>query len=123
VTAVSEAAPTPPGVRWAAVGVVVEGVAALAVGVVLAVVGLLSFSVWGFLVLLGVAVAGAGVALLRGVRGARGPAVVVQLLMLGVAYYAAVPSERPAFGFPVAVVAVAVLVGLLSRAGREWAAS
>lgn len=121
MTDVSE--PPPAAVRWAAAGVLLEALAALGVGVVLAWVGVLSFAVWGFLVLLGVAILAAGAALLRGARGARGPAVVVQLLLLGVAYYAAVPSARPEWGFPAALLAAAVLAGLLSRPGRDWAAA
>ena len=110
-------------VRGAAVGVLLEGLVALVGAVALAVTGVLTFSVWGFLALVGVGVGAAGLALLRGVRGARGPAVVTQLLLLGVAYYAAVPSERPAWGLPAAVLAALVLVGLLCRAGREWSGS
>lgn len=83
----------------------------------------LTFSVWGFLVLLGAGIAVAGVALLRGRRGARGPSLVVQLLTLGCAFYAAVPSGRPEWGVPVMLLAGAVLAGLISRPARDWAAS
>jgi hypothetical protein len=107
-------------VRLAGVGVVVEGVAGVVVAVVMAVAGL-TFSVWGFVALLGLAVGAAGVALLRGVRGARGPSLVTQLLALGCAFYAAVPSGRPEWGVPVMVVAVAVLYGLLCAPARAWA--
>ncbi len=77
--------------------------------------------VWAFVVLLGAGVAAIGVALARGARGARGPVLVVQLLGLGVAYYAGVTSGRPEWGVPIAVVCVAVLAGILTRAGRDWA--
>ena len=113
---------TPPRpVRLAALGVLAEGVAGLVVVVLMVVAGL-TFSVWGFVALLAVAVTAAGVALLSGQRGARGPALVVQLIVIGCAFYAAVPSGRPDWGVPVLVLAAAVLAGLLSRPAREWAA-
>ena len=94
---------------------IVGGVVGVVVG------GLATLSVWGFVVLLGLGFGGAGTALLRGVRGARGPAVVSQLLLLGVAFYAAVPSGQPTWGVPLALVAAGVLLGLLGREGRAWA--
>lgn len=111
----------PLGVRLAGVGVVVEGAAVLVAGVAVLLAGG-GFGVWGFLVLFGAAVAAVGVALLASRRGARSPAVVVQLLGLGVAFYAAVPSQRPEWGVPGALLAVAVLVGLLAGPARAWAA-
>ena len=114
-----EAAPV--GVRLAGLGVAVEGVAVLVGGVAVLVVGG-GFGVWGFLVLAGAAVTAVGAALLLGRRGARSPAVVAQLLTLGVAFYATVPSARPEWGVPVAVLAAAVLAGLLAGPARAWAA-
>jgi len=111
---------TPRPVRLAALGVLTEGVAALVVAGLMVAAGL-TFSVWGFLVLLGGGVVVAGVALLRGQRGARGPALVVQLLTIGCAFYAAVPSGRPDWGVPVLILAAAVLAALISRPVREWA--
>ena len=115
--------PRPPRPVLLAAGVVVvQGLAAIVGGIVGVVVGgLATLNVWGFVVLLGLGFAGAGVALLRGVRGARGPAVVSQLLLLGVAFYAAVPSGQPGWGVPLALLAAGVLVGLLGREGRRWA--
>jgi hypothetical protein len=63
------------------------------------------------------------VALIRGQRGARGPALVAQLITLGCAFYAAVPSGRPEWGVPVALAALLVLVALLCRPARAWAES
>jgi hypothetical protein len=71
--------------------------------------------------LTGVAVLAVGVLLVRGVRGARTPAVVVQLLLAGVAWYAAGPSGQPAYGVPVGVVCVLALVLLLGAPARRWA--
>ena len=97
-----------------------EGLALFVGGIVLlALEG--TVAVWGFVILLGAGVAAAGVALARGTRGARGPVVVAQLIGLGVAFYAGVTSSRPDLGAPLAVVCVAVLAGVLSRAGRDWA--
>jgi hypothetical protein len=111
---------TPRPVRLAALGVLTEGVVALVVAALMVAAGV-TFSVWGFLVLLGVGITAAGVALLRGARGARGPSIVVQLLTLGCAFYAAVPSGRPDWGVPVLLLAAAVLAALISRPAREWA--
>jgi hypothetical protein len=45
----------------------------------------------------------------------------MQLLGLGIAFYAGVTSGRPELGVPIAVVCVAILAGVLTRAGRDWA--
>lgn len=97
-----------------------EGLALVVIGAVLLVL-LGTPQVWAFVLLLGVGIAAAGIALARGARGARGPVVVAQLIGLGVAFYAGVTSGRPDLGVPVAVVCVLVLAGVLTRAGRDWA--
>jgi len=61
-----------------------------------------------------------GVSLVRGRHSARGPALVAQILLLGVAWYAAGPSSRPAYGVPVAVFCVAVLVLLCCPPAVHW---
>jgi hypothetical protein len=104
----------------AALVTALEGLALVAVGVVLLVLEGTP-QVWAFVVLLGLGIGAAGIALARGTRGARGPVVVAQLLGLGVAFYAGVTSGRPEWGAPIAVVCVAVLAGILTRAGRDWA--
>jgi len=75
----------------------------------------------GYFAVLGGAVLAVGVALLRGGRWARTPALVVQLLLLGVAWYAAGPSGRPEYGVPVGVVCLAVGAALLTPRARAWA--
>jgi hypothetical protein len=75
----------------------------------------------GYFALLGGGVLAVGIALLRGHRWARTPALVVQLLLLGVAWYAAGPSGRPEYGVPIGMVCVAVAVTLLSSPARAWA--
>lgn len=111
----------PPAVRLAGAAVTLGGVAVLVGGVAL-VAAAAPFAVWGFFALLGLGVGAVGVTLGLGHRGARGPAVVVALLALGVAFYAAVPSGRPEWGVPGALVAAAVLAALLSGPARAWAA-
>lgn len=112
---------TPPRpVRLAALGVLGEAAVGVVVTVLLAGAGV-SFAVWGFVALLALVLAVVAVALLRGERGARGPALVAQLLTIGCAFYAAVPSQRPEWGFPVLVAAAAVLYGLLCAPARAWA--
>lgn len=95
----------------AAVGVLVSG----STGPTL----VLATAVWfaGF----GVALLAVGVSLVRGRRGARTPAIVAQILLLGVAWYAAGPSSQPAFGVPAAILCVAVLVLLLCPPSLRWA--
>lgn len=63
-----------------------------------------------------------GVNLVRGRHGARSPAVVAQLLLLGVCWYAAGPSSQPAYGVAAAVFCVGVLVLLFCPAALRWAA-
>jgi hypothetical protein len=72
------------------------------------------------LALFGAIVMAAGVLLTLGRRGARTPAIVTQLLLLGVCWYAAVPSSRPAYGIPAAAYCVAVLVLLFCPPALRW---
>jgi peptidoglycan/LPS O-acetylase OafA/YrhL len=118
-------------VRGAGLIVAVQGVAALAVAVLLMLRGIagadqrvvngLGTAVW-FVLVGGVVLAG-GRALMRGKRWGRGLAVVTQLLLLPVAWYLAVGSHQPAFGIPVGIVALTVLILLFSPAAVRWAAA
>ena len=120
--------PTP--VRGAGLIVAVQGAAALVVAAVLVVRGLagadqrvvngLGTAVW--FVLAGGGVLAAGRALVVGKRWGRGLAVFTQLLLLPVAWYLAVGSHQPAFGIPLGILAVTVLVLLFSPAAVRWAA-
>jgi hypothetical protein len=74
----------------------------------------------GFFALMAAGVIGFGVALVLGKRGARSPAVVIELLLVGIAGYATVPSSRPEYGIPVAVVCLVVLYLLLNPRARAW---
>jgi len=75
----------------------------------------------GFFAVMAAAVIGFGAALVFGKRGARSPAVLIELLLLGIAGYATGPSSRPEYGIPVAVLCLVVLYLLLNTRGREWA--
>ena len=120
----------PVTVRRAGAIVAVEGVAALAVAVVLVIRGFTGadqrvvngFGTAVWFVIIGGGVLAAGWALYTGRRWGRGLAVVAQLLLLPVAWYVAVGSHRPEFGIPVAVVAFATLVLLFSPSALRWAA-
>ncbi len=57
-----------------------------------------------------------------GKRWGRGLAVFTQLLLLPVAWYAAVGSHRPVFGIPLALVALVTLGLLFSGPAVRWAA-
>ena len=121
-------APAP--VRGAGFVVAVQGAAALVVAAVLVVRGLagadqrvvngLGTAVW--FVVVGGGVLAAGRALVVGKRWGRGLAVFAQLLLLPVAWYLAVGSHQPAFGIPLGIVALTVLVLLFSPAAVRWAA-
>ena len=116
---------TPATVRAAGVIVGLQGLGGLAFAVaVLVQPGVLRasdrYGEAAFFALLAAAVGGFGIALVLGKRGARSPVVVIQLLLLGIAGYATVPSSRPEYGIPVAVVCVVVLYLLLNSRARDW---
>lgn len=75
----------------------------------------------GYFVILSACVIAVAVGLLLGRRWARTPAAVLQLLLLGIAWYAIGPSGRIGAGSAVAALAVVVLVLLFSSTGRAWA--
>lgn len=75
----------------------------------------------GYFAVLGGGVLAVGIALLRGHRWARSPALVVQLLLIGVAWYAAGPSGRPEYGVPIGLVCLAAAGALLTARARAWA--
>lgn len=75
----------------------------------------------GYFAVLGGGVLACGVALVLGKQGARSPAVVVEILLLGVAWYAIGPSGQPLLGVPVAALSVLVLYLIFTARSREWA--
>jgi hypothetical protein len=110
--------------------VAVQGAAALVVAAVFLVrwlagadqrvVNGLGTAIW--FVLVGSGVLAAGWALVTGKRWGRGLAVFTQLLLLPVAWYLAVGSNRPAFGLPVGMVSLTALILLFTPAAVRWAA-
>ena len=120
--------PPPTSVRVAAVLVLVEAVALLAVAAGTGISGFRHGTVGTGVVLgqlayylvLAAALAGVAVGLLQGRRWARTPALVIQIITLGVGFYLAVPSGRLGWGVLVAAVAVVAGALLASRTATDW---
>ena len=74
----------------------------------------------GYFAILALAVLAAGIGLLRGKHWARTPALLLQLLLIGVAWYAFGPSGQLWIGLIIAVPSIAVLWLLFNREGRKW---
>lgn len=124
----AEPSPVPRTVRTAGVLVALQGVVPAVIVVALVVRAFtgapdittaLGTALWFAFV--AAALIAIGVALWRGQHGARTPAVVAQLLLLGVAWYAAGPSARPEFGVPGAVYCVGALILLFCAPTVRWA--
>lgn len=127
------ATPTPRTVRLAGVLTTVEAVVGLAFVVALVIraatgelggVGTFdrgqTYGEAGYYAALSAAVLAAGISLWRGKHWARTPALLLQLLLLGAAWYALGPSSRPLIGLGIAVLPVVILWCLFNRAGRVW---
>lgn len=125
--------PTPRSVRAAGVLTSLQGAVGLAFTVALLVrstsadlgqVGTLergeTFGEAGYYALLGAAVLAVGIGLWLGKHWARTPAFLMQLLLLGAAWYAIGPSGQLLVGLLIAVPAVAVVWLLFNREGRAW---
>lgn len=74
----------------------------------------------GWFGLISAGVLAAGLGLCFGKHWARTPALLLQLLLLGAAWYAMGPSDAPGVAFAIAVPAVVVLWLLFNRQGRTW---
>ncbi|HEY0449208.1 hypothetical protein [Actinophytocola sp.] len=122
------ASDAPPTIRGAGILVGLQGLTGIGFAVALLVRALGGASTEGnniygeagYFTVLGGGVVAVGVGLVLGKHWARSPAVVVELLLLGVAWYAAGPSGRPEYGVPVGVVCVVVLYLLFTVRSREW---
>src|SRR5882757_3927526 len=123
--------PAPATVRQAGVVVALEGAALAVVAVVLVVraIGgahekaISGYGTAAWYSVMGAGVIAAGWALWTGRRLGRGVAVFAQLLLLPVAWYIAVGSQRWAYGVPLALVAVGALVLLFSPSALQWASA
>lgn len=118
----------PRGVRIAGAIVGLQGLAGLGYAVTLVLHGLNAgpqpynpFGTAAYFGLLSAGVLAAGIGLLRSRRWARTPAVMVQLILLGVAWYAFGPSHQQTAGGALAVLCVAILVMLFTAEARAWA--
>jgi hypothetical protein len=121
--------PSPSTVRQAAVVVSLEGAVLVAVGVLLVVRHLAGvqdqpwlsgYGTAAWFAIMGAGVLAAGWALWTGRRWGRGIAVFAQLLLLPVAWYMGVGSQRWLFGIPVGLVALATLALLFSPSALQW---
>lgn len=125
VAATEPARTVPRTVRIAGVLVAVQGLAGIAF-----IVGVLAGGAQsmgsrlgeaGYFALLSAGVLAVAVGLLRGARWARTPAAVLEVLLIGVAYYALHGASRPEIGLPIAAYCVAVIVLLFTKQSRDWA--
>jgi hypothetical protein len=122
------ASDAPPTIRGAGILVGLQGLTGVGFAVALLVSAFGGDSATGnnifgevaYFVVLGGAVVAVGAALFLGRHWARGPSVVVELLLLGVAWYATGPSGRPAIGVPAGVLCIVVLYLLFTTRSREW---
>jgi hypothetical protein len=116
----------PGTVKAAGVLVGIEGLAGVAFAVILLVDGSSGpgrniYGEAGYFTVIFGGVLACGIGLLLGKRWARGPATAVQILLLGVSWYAIGPSSQPLLGAPVAILCVAVIVLLFRGSSRAWA--
>ncbi|GAA3844010.1 membrane protein [Saccharothrix violaceirubra] len=123
----SESKQVPVAVRVAGVFTAVEGLLGLGFAVALVV---RAFAVdepgkvlgeAAYFVVLCAGVLACGIGLVLGRRWARSPAIVVQLLLLGVAWYMYGPSARQLWGALLALYVVLVIGSLFTNPVRRWA--
>lgn len=120
--------PAPRQVRLAGALTALPGLAMLVFGVLLAVnagddpvmaAGNVAAEI-AYYVVLAAGVLVCAVALLLGKTWARSPSLVVNLVVIGVGWYATGPSGQPGFGVPVMLVGLAVVVLLFREPSRAW---
>ncbi len=120
---------SPRTVLGAGLLVCLQGLAGVVFAVLLVISGLSGSSSQGaniygeaaYFVVLAAGVLACGVGLVLGRHWARGPSIVLQLLLLGVSWYVIGPSGQPAYGIPIAALCAAVLVLLFLRPSVDWA--
>lgn len=121
-------AAAPQNVRVAGVLVALQGAVGVVFGVVLGVRALAGsgpavgygLAEAGFFLLIGAAVVAIGAALVRGYRGVRTPAIVVELLLLPVVYSLIGPSRQLLWGIVTGLVVVLTFLLLISDQSRRW---
>ena len=116
----------PPQIRVAGALVGLQGVAAVAFAILVGIqesmlpLGSVLGEV-GYFVVIGLVLAFIGAALFTGRRGARTPAIVIQLLLLPVVYSLIGPSRQVVLGILAGLYVVATFLLLISERSREWA--
>jgi hypothetical protein len=116
----------PPQIRVAGVLVGLQGVGALVFAVLVGIqdsmlpLGSVLGEV-GYYAVVGVALAFIGAALATGRRGARTPAIVIQLLLLPVVYSLIGPSRQLVLGVAAGIYVVTTFLLLISERSRAWA--
>ncbi|RZS34039.1 hypothetical protein EV193_110189 [Herbihabitans rhizosphaerae] len=121
----SAATEAPNTIRGAGILVALQGIAGIVFAVLLIVKapstpGVNPYGEAAYFTVIAGGVLACGIGLLLGKRWARSPAIVAELLLLGVALYAAGPSSRPEYGFPIGVLCVVALALLLGPKARDW---
>ena len=116
----------PPQIRVAGVLVGLQGLGALVFAILVGIqesmlpLGSVLGEV-GYFVVIGIALAFIGAALATGRRGARTPAIVIQLLLLPVVYSLIGPSRQLVLGVAAGIYVVATFLLLISERSRVWA--
>ena len=120
--------PAPRAVRIAGGLVAVEGLAGLAfaVAVLVRTFGVTTdrgnlFGEAGFFFIMAAAIVGVAVGLILGSRWARTPSVVLQILLIAVAWYAIGPTKLVVPAIITVAVCVATVVLLFTAPARAWA--
>jgi len=124
-----QASAAPPAVRGAGLLVTLQGLAGIGFAVAVLVRAINGGSTPGnnlygeaaYFAVLGGGVLACGLGLLLGKTWARTPSVVVEIILIGVSWYAIGPSGRPELGLPVAALAILVIVLLFTARSRAWA--
>ena len=115
----------PPQIRVAGLLVGLQGVAAVALAIMVGIqestlpIGSVLGEV-GYFAVIGIALAFIGAALATGRRGARTPAIVTQLLLLPVVYSLIGPSRQLLLGIAAGIYVVVTFLLLISERSREW---
>ncbi len=120
--------PAPRQVRLAGALTALPGLALLAFGVLLALnagddpvkAGGSVAAEIAYYVVLAAGVLACAAALSLGKTWARSPALVVNLVVIGIGWYTTGPSGQPGFGVPMMIVGVAVVVLLFREPSRAW---
>ena len=123
--------PAPPvQIRIAGALVALQALAALAFAIVIGVqassLDLPLTAVLGqtaYFAVIGLALLGVGIGLVRGRRGARTPAIVTQLLLLPVVYSLIGPSQELVLGIVSGVYVAGTFLLLISEPSRQWSMS